>query len=108
MVLGLLEDASYRQDADRDIESLAITEPVAEATEYEDLGAHEVRYSRAMWDDDYGTAMTAARYIADHATAAELAGYRAWWWFLASATLRTTLASKELRKMRCVEVPALA
>jgi hypothetical protein len=55
------------------------------------VGLDEVYFARAMWDEDYGRSFELAHGIADQVTAPELAGYRAWWWFLAS--LAATLAN---------------
>ena len=38
-----------------------------------------------MWDGDFEVAYQTARGIADQLTSAEVAGYRAWWWYLASS-----------------------
>lgn len=96
MALGLLEDANYRRGADGDIESQVKSHPVAKQAKhkdaeadtkqaaYEELGVHEVHYSRAMWDQDYERAVKSARLIVDQVTAPDLQGYRAWWWFLVS------------------------
>lgn len=37
-----------------------------------------------MWEDDFAYALETAHRIADHLNSPELAGYRAWWWYLAS------------------------
>ncbi|HET8887834.1 MAG TPA: hypothetical protein VFQ41_02950, partial [Candidatus Angelobacter sp.] len=41
-------------------------------------------YAQAMWEEDYDSALQKAHQIADRVKSPELAGYRAWWWFLAS------------------------
>jgi hypothetical protein len=45
--------------------------------------SHEVT-DREMWEGEYERAIESGRQIADHITAPELAGYRAWWWHLTS------------------------
>ena len=85
MIGGLLVDADYRKSADALIGEAIDAGPVEEQLEeYEKVGADEVYFSRAMWDEDYGRALELARSIVDGITAEELAGYRAWWWYLAS------------------------
>ena len=85
MIRWLLVDADYRESADASIGEATGAGPVEKQLEdYEQVGADEVYFARAMWDEDYGRALELARLIADRITAEELAGYRAWWWYLAS------------------------
>ena len=88
MISGLLGDASYRKDADDAISSIPQTHPKRDSEEYEQFGIDEVRFSEAMWGEDYKRALLAARGIVDTATTVELAGYRAWWWYLTSVAAR--------------------
>ncbi|MEG3170206.1 DEAD/DEAH box helicase family protein [Sphingomonas sp. LB3N6] len=51
----------------------------------EDVVAHEIRYQKALWMGDAGTALIEARAITAKLTAPELRGYRALWHYLAGA-----------------------
>lgn len=51
----------------------------------ENVVAHEVRYSKALWMGDADTALVEARAITAKLTAPELRGYRALWHYLAGA-----------------------
>jgi RAD3-like DEAD/DEAH box helicase len=84
MLVGLIEDANYRKAADAEIESIQAKQPEPQPKEYEEAGRDEVRYSKAMWDENFTHALEIAHRIADQLTSPELAGYRAWWWYLAS------------------------
>jgi hypothetical protein len=84
MVLTLLDDPSYREAANAQIASMSKTHDHQVLPDYEQTGAQEVRFSRAMWDEDYQDALQTAREIADHLHSPALAGYRAWWLYLAS------------------------
>lgn len=88
MITGLIDDPNYRNDANASISSVEAREPKKHAPEYEKAGANEVHFSRAMWDENYPRALEIARSIADQLNAPELAGYRAWWLFLASVAAR--------------------
>ncbi|MGO9862191.1 MAG: DEAD/DEAH box helicase [Terriglobales bacterium] len=84
MMLALIGDAKYRKEADAAIGAIQAKHKEEQPKDYEEAGKDEVRYAKAMWDDNYTSAYETARGIADHLTSAELAGYRAWWWYLAS------------------------
>jgi len=84
MIVGLIGDPEYRKAADGDIEGIQAKQPEAEPKDYEEAGGDEVRYSKAMWDDNFEYALETAHRIADRLNSAELAGYRAWWWYLGS------------------------
>ena len=84
MIVGLLEDAEYRQGANADIVSVQVPEAEEEPAQYEQFGIDEVRFAKAMWDADYQGGLSLARSIADKISAPELSGYRAWWWHLTS------------------------
>jgi len=43
-----------------------------------------MRFAKALWDDNFAYAHQLAHKIADQLNSADLAGYRAWWWYLAS------------------------
>lgn len=81
MALSLLDDEAYRLEAN---EAIGEYEPEEVGEEQPVVGEveDEVQYSRAMWSQDFAKAYAIAREIADRATDA---GYRAWWWYLASA-----------------------
>lgn len=51
----------------------------------EDVVAHEVRYSKALWMGDADTALLEARAVVAKLTAPELRGYRALWHYLAGS-----------------------
>lgn len=51
----------------------------------EDVVTHEIRYQKALWMGDAGTALIEARAITAKLTAPELRGYRALWHYLAGA-----------------------
>ncbi|WKL22626.1 DEAD/DEAH box helicase family protein [Agrobacterium tumefaciens] len=51
----------------------------------EDVVAHEIRYSKALWMGDADTALIEARAITAKLTAPELRGYRALWHYLAGS-----------------------
>lgn len=84
MVVGLLTDEEYRKNANESIAELDIPDQISDELGDEDSGKAEVLYLRAMWSYDYLGAYQIARRIADDINKPELAGYRAWWLFLAS------------------------
>jgi hypothetical protein len=84
MILALMDDPEYRKQADADIAGLEKKHPEGESPDYEEAGADEVRYAKAMWDENFQYALETAHRIADQLNSPELAGYRAWWWYLAS------------------------
>lgn len=84
MVVGLLTDEEYRKNANESIAEMDIPNQISDELGDEDSGKAEVLYLRAMWSDDYTGAYQIARRIADDINKPELAGYRAWWLFLAS------------------------
>jgi Helicase C-terminal domain/Type III restriction enzyme, res subunit len=83
MLLSLMEDKEYRSEADKAIQSIQAKQSL-KVKDYDDAGADEVFYTRALWDENYAQALEIAHRIADRIRTAELSGYRAWWWFLAS------------------------
>jgi hypothetical protein len=84
MMLALIVEAAYRKTADADIASIQAKQPAPSLKDYEEVGTQEVRYARAMWEENFQQALETARTIADQITSSELAGYRAWWWYLAA------------------------
>jgi len=84
MIVGLFTDEEYRKGANESISELNI--PKQNDVELGDLesGKAEVWYLRSMWASDYSNAYEGARRAADNINLPELAGYRAWWLFLAS------------------------
>ena len=85
MITGLLSESDYRKSADDSITEATGSDPVeGPPLEYEKAGSGEVRFAKAMWEEDHTRALSTARSIADQITAPELAGYRAWWLYLAS------------------------
>jgi hypothetical protein len=84
MVVGLLNDEEYRKDANENIAEMDVPEQTVDELGDEESGKAEVLYLRAMWGDDYTGAYHVARRAADDISKPELAGYRAWWLYLAS------------------------
>lgn len=84
MIVGLLTDEEYRKNANESIAEMDIPDQISDELGDEDSGKAEVFYLRAMWSDDYTGAYQIARRIADDISKPVLAGYRAWWLFLAS------------------------
>lgn len=84
MILGLLADKGYRKDANESIEELDSPELTMDSKSYDESGKLEVKYSRALWEGNYSLAYKIAREAADETSAPELAGYRAWWLYLAA------------------------
>ncbi len=94
MMVVLITDAKYRKAADAAIEGIQATQEEGQPKDYEEAGKDEVRYAKAMWDENFSQAYETARGIADRLTSGELAGYRAWWWYLA-ATAASFMADKD-------------
>jgi hypothetical protein len=84
MALGLLADPQYRKEANDAISAIAVSGKSASPSVYEDGASDEVRYSHFMWEGAYENALDIARSVADRAGGPQLAGYRGWWWYLAS------------------------
>ncbi len=84
MMLELMNDGKYRKEADEAIAGIQAKRDEGQPKDYEEAGGDEVRYAKAMWDENFPFAYETARRIADRLTSAELAGYRAWWWYLAN------------------------
>ncbi|HXJ39634.1 MAG TPA: DEAD/DEAH box helicase family protein, partial [Bryobacteraceae bacterium] len=84
MMLGLIHDPEYRKGADDSLRQISAQKTAAPASAFDTAGQNEVRFAKALWDDNFTYAHELAHKIADQMNAPELAGYRAWWWFLAS------------------------
>lgn len=84
MAIGLVSDLEYRKQANHAISSIVVERKAAGPTVYEDSATDEVRFSRSMWEGAYENALKTARSVADRAGGPQLAGYRGWWWYLAS------------------------
>jgi hypothetical protein len=98
MAVGLAENRNYRKEAN---DALAEMPTVQPEEEHEDeTGVDEVMFARGMWEGDYPFAYETARHLAENATTRELAGYRGWWWYLASVAAR--LASNYSAEIDCL------
>jgi hypothetical protein len=84
MIAGLLDESDYRDGANSDIDAVPPRPHQDDPAQYEQFGISEVKFARAMWDENFAQAAEIGRGIADHITAPELSGYRAWWWYLTS------------------------
>lgn len=84
MALGLLNDDDYRKAANTSISELDVPDARTEALSDAVQGAAEAKFNRAMWSEDYTQAYQVARQAVDVCSGDELAGYRAWWLYLAS------------------------
>jgi hypothetical protein len=100
MALGLVSDSDYRKQANEAISSTVVAGKTPVSTVYEDSAIDEVRFSQAMWEGAYENALGTARSVADLAGGPQLAGYRGWWWYLAS------IAAHQLSEKH-VEIDAL-
>lgn len=86
MTLGLIEDRNYRKEANEEIAK--VDSNTSGLFEEDDSGTEEVKFSRALWDGDYTFAFETARSIAERANTPSMAGFRGWWWYLASVAAR--------------------
>lgn len=84
MIAGLLTDEEYRKDANENIAALNIPDQKLDELGDDESGKSEVLYLRSLWGGDYSSAYQTARRAADDTNGPDLAGYRAWWLFLAS------------------------
>jgi hypothetical protein len=86
MASGLIGERNYRKLAN---DAIAEAPAVAPKSDDDDkAGIEEVKFSIAMWEGDFGFAYQTARGIAEQANSQELAGYRGWWWYLASVAAK--------------------
>jgi hypothetical protein len=100
MMVGLILDPEYRKGADETVEDVQGSQVQAPPKDYEAAGADEVRFAKAMWDDNFGHAHQTAHGIADQLTSPDLSGYRAWWWYLASVA--ASLAGNRNAEQDCL------
>jgi len=84
IVLGLLTDPNYRKEANESLEEVEVQKPKVDSASYEESGKLEVQYSKALWEENFSMAYDIARNAADKTNEPELAGYRAWWFYLAA------------------------
>jgi hypothetical protein len=86
MASGLIGEKNYRKQAnDASAEAPTV---VPKSDDDDKAGIEEVKFSIAMWEGDFEFAYQTARGIAEQASSAALAGYRGWWWYLASVAAR--------------------
>ena len=88
MALGLATDAEYRRGANSLISSINVAKKATQPNTYDLSASDEVLFSRDMWEGAYEKALETARTVADRSGGPDLAGYRAWWWYLASVASR--------------------
>ncbi len=103
MIEGLISDKDYRDEAGKDIEDFGkeMADVPAQGEDLYDVGARaEVRFSRALWDENYEAAHAEARSMADRITGAEFDGYRAFWWYLASCAILPVDPDRERECLR--------
>ena len=84
MIVGLLQDSDYRKDANQAIDEITPGAPIEDPELFEEAGREEVKFTRALWSEDYTGAHRVAREIIDRLGVDELSGYRAWWCYLAA------------------------
>lgn len=90
MIIGLLTDEDYRKEANENIAELDIPDQQEDELGDNESGKSEVLYLQALWSGDYSNAYHVARRAADETNEPALAGYRAWWLFLASIAAHYT------------------
>jgi hypothetical protein len=88
MILGVMNDPAYRSEANESMEEVETGTPEGEPKTYRESARHEVAYSSALWAGDYSEAYRRAKEAADAVSGSDLAGYRAWWLYLASLAAR--------------------
>ena len=86
MATGLVGEREYRKVANDAISELPAIVP--KAGDDDKAGTEEVKFSIAMWEGDFGFAYETARGIAEQSNLPALAGYRGWWWYLASVAAK--------------------
>jgi len=87
MVVGLIDDANYRAEADESIAEQRENRGRATSPNLA-VAAKEVAHSRAFWAGDYSRAQELASEIVDVLSGEEWAGYRAWWLYSVSLAAR--------------------
>jgi hypothetical protein len=89
-LIGLIEDADYRSDAEESLAQAMLS--AGASTEERGVGvgiaAKEVAHSQALWAGDYTRATELACEIADKLAGPEWSGLRAWWNYCASLAAR--------------------
>ncbi len=88
MIIELLSDKNYRKDANESIGETELPETKIDSESYDDSGKLEVRYSKALWEENYSTAFRIAHEAADKTVEPELTGYCAWWLYLGAIAAR--------------------
>jgi hypothetical protein len=101
MILGLILDSEYRKGADEALEEVPASPAETSPKDFEAAGREEVRFAKAMWDENYEQAHEAGHRIADELVSAELSGYRAWWWYLSSVA--ASLAGNVKAEADCLQ-----
>jgi hypothetical protein len=86
MATGLVGEKEYRKAANDAISELSAVVPKFD--DDDKAGTEEVKFSIAMWEGDFAFAHETARGIAEQSNSPALAGYRGWWWYLASVAAR--------------------
>jgi hypothetical protein len=86
MASGLVGDRNYRKQANDGIAEAPAVPPKSD--DDDKAGIEEVKFSIAMWEGDFEFAYQTARGIAEKSTSPTMAGYRGWWWYLASVAAR--------------------
>jgi len=87
MVISLIDDVSYRTEADELIAEQKEARGRATSPNLA-VAAKEVAHSRAFWAGDYSRAQELASEIVDLLSGEEWAGYRAWWLYSVSLAAR--------------------
>lgn len=82
MILGIMTDPEYRQEANESMEDVEPGKVAPEPKSYQDSAKREVRFSMALWEGDHTRAYEVAKEASDAVSGPELAGYRAWWLYL--------------------------
>lgn len=88
MILGLLGDGGYRKDANESQEELSYEEVTEDPDAFSQGAKNEVSFCKALWERNFSRASDIARQAADAAVEDQLAGYRAWWYFLGASAAR--------------------
>lgn len=86
----LAQDRAWREDAEPALLDARRAAQVAipgENAELDEAARHEVRATAALWAGDWATASRAALQVAETVRSPQLAGYRAFWSYLAAAWL---------------------
>jgi hypothetical protein len=84
LILGIMNEPEYRSEANTSMEELTPGQVRLEPEAFQESAKREVKFSRALWEEDYSTAYQTAKQAADAVSGSELSGYRAWWLYLAS------------------------